>query len=165
MTVARLPTPAAAPSMVSRSSVADRYLLVLCLVLLGYAVDGRGFAYLFAGEAVLVAGIALLAMTRGWTAVFEIPQILLLIPFWAWGLLRTIPYLHHYRVDAVRDAMLYGYSAFALFVAALIVADPARLVRLLRQYRTFTRLFLVLIPIVAVIYRFMWYALPRWPWT
>src|SRR6185437_16434587 len=107
MTVARLPTPAAAPSMVSRSSVADRYLLVLCLILLGYAVDGRGFAYLFLGEMALAAGIVLVVAQRGWTTVFKVPQILLLLPFWAWGMMRTIPFYHDYHIDAVRDAMLW----------------------------------------------------------
>ena len=164
MTTAVL-SPRLAPTTERRSSAPDRYLLLLCLILLGYAVDGRGFAYLFVGEAALIGGIALLSVMRGWYEVFHIPQVLLLLPFWAWGLVRTVPYLREYRIDAVRDAMLWGYSIFALITAALILAEPERLAVLLRRYRQFARVFLVAIPIVALVYRVAWYSLPRWPWA
>ena len=165
MTSATPTTTSLAGRPLARASAADRYLLLLCFVLLGYAVDGRGFAYLFLGELALLAGIAVLASSRGWGAIFEIPQILLLLPFWAWGLLRTAPFLAEHRIDAVRDAMLWGYSGFAFIVAAIIVADPSRLAALLRHYRRFAHVFLVLIPLVAIAYRFAWAALPRWPWA
>jgi hypothetical protein len=164
MTSVPVTTPLVHPSA-ARRSAPDLYLLAVCLILLGYAIDGRGFAYLFFGEMALAAGMVLLIGMRGWGAVFQIPQILLLLPFWAWGIMRTAPFLHEYRVDAVRDAMLWGYSAFAFIIAALIVAEPARLVTLLRRYRTFARWFLIAIPIVAMCYRFFWFALPRWPWA
>jgi hypothetical protein len=170
VTTARLTTrllgnePAGQPA-VSRSNFADRYLLVVCLALLGYAVAGRGFAYLFVGEIALVFGMLVLVSTPGWSRVFHVPQLLLLLPFWAWGMARTIPYLRIYRFDAVRDAMLWGYSGFAMIVAGLILADPRRLMTLLRRYRTFAYLFLALIPLVMVIFRGARQALPVWPWS
>lgn len=164
MTIATTLSRQLAPSE-ARSSAADRYFLLLCLVLLGYAVDGRGFAYLFLGEALLLAGIILISVLRGWGGVFEVPSILLLLPFWAWGAARTVPFLAEYRVDAVRDAMLWGYGAFALIVAALIVAEPRQIVMLLRRYHQFVRIFLIAIPIVALAYRVFWYSIPRWPWA
>lgn len=149
----------------SRSSAADRYLLLLCLILLGYAVDGRGFAYLFLGEMALLAGLVLVVCSGGWGAVWEMPAMLALIPLWVWGAARTVPFLRVYRVDAIRDAMLWGYSGFALIVAALIVSNPRRLITLLERYRKFARIFLIAIPIVALVYRGMWASLPRWPWA
>lgn len=163
MTTALLP--ASLDRAAPRSLAGDRYLLALCLILLGYAVDGRGFAYLFLGEVALAAGLILIACSRGWGAVWEIPQILLLIPLCVWGAARTVPYLNSDRVDAVRDAMLWGYSGFALIVAALIVSDPTRLLTLLERYKRFTRIFLIAIPIVGLVYRGLWYSLPRWPWA
>lgn len=153
-------TPAAA-----RPTVADRYLLGLCLTLLGYALLGRGFAYLFIGELALVGGFLLMLCTPGWTRIFQVPQLLLLLPFWAWGLARTIPYLRVYHADAVRDAMLWGYSGFAAIVAALILSDPVRLLTLLRRYRTFAYVFVLLIPVVMAIFRGARQALPVWPWS
>lgn len=163
MTTASIPIPLERAE--PRSVAADRYLLALCLILLGYAVDGRGFAYLFLGEIALAAGLVLIACSRGWGSVWEMPQILLLIPLWVWGAARTVPYLGYYRVDAVRDAMLWGYSGFAVIVAALIVSEPARLLTLLDRYKRFARIFLIAIPIVALVYHGLWYSLPRWPWA
>ena len=142
---------------------ADKYLLALCLILLGYALDGRGFAYLFLGEVAMIVGVVIVVNCRGWTNVFHVPQLLLLLPFWAWGAARTIPYLKTYRIDAVRDAMLWGYSIFAFIVAGLIVAEPVRLINLLRRYGHFARLFLALIPIVVVGFRFGYDFIPHWP--
>jgi hypothetical protein len=145
--------------------VADKYLIGLCLILLGYAILGRGFAYLFIGEMALAAGFLVMICTPGWSRIFEVPQLLLLLPFWAWGLARTIPFLRIYKADAVRDAMLWGYSGFAVVVAALILSDPTRLVALLRRYRTFAYIFLASIPLVMALFRGARTMLPVWPWA
>jgi hypothetical protein len=149
----------------SRLSLTDKYLLWLCFILLGYALDGRGFAYFFMGEMALIIGALFLVNTRGWTGVFQSPQLLLLLPFWAWGAARTIPFLGTYRLDAVRDAMLWGYSGFAFIIAGLILAQPGRLIRLLQRYGRFAFIFLALIPLVALTYRSLGSAMPRWPFV
>jgi len=164
MTTAPLPRPMVLVEEESSWSLADKYLLWLSLILLGYAVDGRGFAYLFMGELALVAGVILVPNLPGWTKVFQSPQILLLIPFWLWGMARSVPYWSQYHFDVVRDAMLWGYSAFAFIVAAMLISDPSRLFRVLWYYQRFTRWFLMLIPMITLIYRAFWSALPRWPW-
>jgi hypothetical protein len=166
VTTARLTTRVVRPTpAVNPSSIADKYLLGLCLILLGYAIAGRGFAYLFVGELALGAGMLVMVCAPGWSRIFQVPQLLLLAPFWAWGLARTIPYIRIYRADAVRDAMLYGYSGFAVIVASLILSNPTRLVTLLRRYRTFAYLFLALIPIVMALFRGARQAIPAWPWA
>ena len=147
------------------ASLTDKYLLFVCLVLLGYALDGRGFAYFFLGELALVLGFVFLVNTRGWLSVFQSPQLLLLLPFCAWGAARTIPYLNTYRVDAVRDAMLWGYSGFAFIIAGLVLAQPARFMQLLRKYDKFAYVFLLIIPLVVAVYRIVGSGMPRWPFV
>src|SRR3954470_13868444 len=105
-----------------RRAAADRFLLALAVALLGYALAGRGFAYiglppLFIGEALLGAGVLVLLATRGITRMLEIPQTLVLLAWVAWCMLRTLPGVPQYGIDALRDAVVWGYAAFALIVA------------------------------------------------
>ncbi|HZK80585.1 MAG TPA: O-antigen ligase family protein [Humisphaera sp.] len=151
-----------------RGRLGDRFLLCLGLVLMGYAVDGRGFAYvgippLFVGEATMLAGIAILLCTRNWAKLWEMPQIIALSAFVALGIARTIPYVDSEGIDAIRDGAIYYYSAFAFVVAGLLIADPRRLATLIGYYRKFARAFLLLIPIIAIAYRFGHEAIPHWP--
>ena len=109
----------------------DRYLLCLALLLMGYALDGRGFAYigippLFIGEAMLLAGVVVLICTRGWAKLWETPQIIALSAFVLLGIARTIPYVDSCGIDALRDGAIYYYSAFAFITAGLLIADPQR---------------------------------------
>jgi hypothetical protein len=164
MTTVRLPRPLTRAAIKQQSTWADKYLFWLSLILLGYAVDGRGFAYLFMGELALLAGLALVPNLPGWTTVFQSPQIILLIPFWLWGAARSLPYWSDYHFDVIRDAMLWGYSAFAFIIAALLISDPSRLFRVLWYYQKFTRYFLAAIPVITVVYRGLWSVIPRWPW-
>src|SRR5947209_3533032 len=78
-------------------SAGDRFLVFLALVLLGYALDGRGFANLgikplFIGEIALVAGLIVLACATRWAELWETPQALALGAFVALGIARTVPY-------------------------------------------------------------------------
>lgn len=164
-----LPPPLAGARGQTAARLADLYLRALGLALLGYALDGRGFAYLgipplFVGEATLLAGLAVLLAQSRWKSLWERPQIIALLAFVAMGICRTVPYLDEYGVDAIRDAAFYYYSAFAIIVAGLLISGPHRLLLLLGEYGKFTRVFLVGIPLVAAAYRFGHEALPRWPW-
>lgn len=149
--------------------IGDRYLMCLGLTLLGYALDGRGFAYvgippLFIGEAMMLAGFGVLLATRGWAKLWEQPQIIALIGFVLLGIARTLPYVERMGLDAIRDAAFYYYTSFAFIVAGLLIAEPARLATLIRYYGRFFRIFLPGILAIAVIYRFGHDSLPRWPW-
>jgi len=80
--------------------MADRFLLLLGIVLLGYAVDGRGFAYLgvpplYIGEITLLAGLVALACTRNWERVLDLPQVLLLLAMMALGRVKSIEQLRY----------------------------------------------------------------------
>ncbi|MFA9478265.1 O-antigen ligase family protein [Phycisphaerales bacterium AB-hyl4] len=157
-------------SMLRSHRLADRYLMLLALVLLGYALFGRGFAYvglppLFLGELVLALGFGLLLCHREVWVVLRQPAILAVIAFVVWGMMCTLPYLGQYGIDALRDAVLWGYALYALVVATLLIADPARLAWLMFMYRRFIVLLLVLAPIVWLVHSRYQAVLPTWPWA
>ena len=71
------------------------------------------------------------ALHAGWAKLWETPQILALCALSCAWIVRTIPYVERYGIDAIRDAAIYYYSAFAFIVAGLLIADPRRLATLL----------------------------------
>jgi hypothetical protein len=157
----------AAPTSVRRSA-ADRYWVFLGIVLLGYALFGRGFAYIgvapaYIGEIALVIGLVVLLRSHGWVRILTRPQIIALYPLVVWGFFRTTPHLGDYKMDAVRDAVIWGYSAFAFICGGLIVAEPKRIPMLLRWFGRYSMIFLLGIPLVFIAYRGAREMLPRWP--
>jgi O-antigen ligase len=108
-------------------------LIALPMVLAGYALFDEPFANLhvpgtpvYLGEVVLALGAALavLATLQFRLALrHSLPMGLLLI-FVAWGLVRTVPFVPAYGVNAVRDASLYYYALAAVLVAALVRGSP-----------------------------------------
>lgn len=124
------PAAMAAPAVVLAALVArwcpaqveGLFLRLLVSVLIGYALLGRTFAGigvppLYVGELALAAGV-LAAFGNGWhPRLTRSPSIYLLIAFMAWGAARTIPFVGVYGLNALRDAVLWGYGVFALLVA------------------------------------------------
>lgn len=139
--------------------IGDRWMLLLALCLFGYALAGKGFAYvgvapLFIGEIVLAAGFFAFIITTGWLRVMRMPPSLAALPLIILGFARLLSCLPEYGLEAARDAVVWGYAAFALIVASLIAARPERLKTLIERYRTFTKLFLILVPLAFLLYRF-----------
>jgi len=120
----------------------DRVLLCLCVLLFGYAIFGKGFAYvgvppLFISEIVLLLGLAALMLSGCWLATLMTVPSLAIVLLIGWVLLRTLPYVGLYRVDALRDSVLAIYGLFAFIVASLLLQKPQRLGRLLQHYSRF----------------------------
>src|SRR5919199_378672 len=166
--------PASFPYDVSvpvRRSRGDRFLALYGGVLLGYALLDKGFAYLgvsplYVGELTLALGIGVVSLSRSAGRLFRLPLTWLLLGFMAWGAARTVPYLGEYGVTALRDATLWGYAAFALVVAGLLLAKPGRLRRLVEyRYPRFVSIFLLLMPALWLVARLWGDVLPRWPGT
>jgi hypothetical protein len=139
-----------------RPALADKYLTALAFVLLGYAIGGRGFAYLgyqpiYIGEIMLMSGIAVLLMTGGWEKILNTTQALMVFPLVFWCALQTFPYLKIYHMDALRDAVLWGYGAFAFIAGGLVLAKPERLARVIKLYRRFALIFLIVMPLIMVV--------------
>lgn len=131
-----------AQPVASKSPHVERYLNWLFVVLVGYVVMGRGFAYigvapLYIGEVTALLGVVTVAVAGAFTNVARLPAFPFIVGLWVWGALCTFPYLPEYRVDSLRDAVLWGYSVYAVIVGALLLQEPLQLRRLLLLYRRF----------------------------
>lgn len=152
-----------------RRRLTNGYLGWLCFVLLGYALLGKGFAYLgarplYVGEVSLIFGLgALLATARSVAYVTRRPVVWLLAITSLWGAVRTVPYLSTFGVSALRDAVIWGYGIFAVIIAALLVEKPTRLKLLIRRYNRFILLFVGLIWLLYVITKAASGLLPQLP--
>ena len=133
------------------------FVRVLAILLCGYLFLGRGFAYLgshpvFIGEVALC--IAVVCILRpGLKFVSHLPLALPLALFVSWGAICTLPHVASYGVLALRDAVVWAYSAFAVAVA--IVLGP----RFLRHgplalYSRVLPLFLLWVPVALLLVRF-----------
>lgn len=132
----------AAVKPVERTTLGDIYMRALALGLLGYAVLGKGFAYvgvppLFVGEALFAFGLIALLSTRCLLAIFTSAPNLLLAITSCWVLARTAPFIGTYGVDALRDSVVIIYGAFAMVVCGLIIEQPRRLNDIFRFYSRF----------------------------
>src|SRR5437868_6464546 len=90
------PTSPAAPAT---KAAAEPFLLLLCLILLGNAVDGKGFAFLFLGELAIPLGIIVLLR----------PQI----PNWPWAAVPVI-------VEKEGDVQVHLAGVLAFWVAGFV---------------------------------------------
>jgi hypothetical protein len=113
---------------------------------------GRGFAHIgvppvYVGEVVLVIGLVStgLVLWRTWPPQRPSTVVGLLVAFMVLGALRTIPYLGQYGLDALRDAVLWGYGAFALML--YVVLDRDVIQRAMRTYGWIVPIFAIWLPI------------------
>lgn len=145
------------------------FLTVLAVCLFGYTFLGKGFAYLgvaplFVGEFVLLLGILAAAFGGGVRPALRSPIVWLLLAYAAWGAIQTVPYLGTYKFDALRDAIIWGYGAFALLVSAFLLrlgatfAVPAAYGRWFWWFGFWSA-------IAGVIYRIAEPSIPRVPGT
>jgi hypothetical protein len=151
-------------------SANDKYFALIALALAGYALFGRGFAYvgvrpLYVGEIVLFLGIGAALRTRCLLAPLATVPSLFLIIAMTWVVFRTLPYIGTYGFDALRDSVIVMYGIFAFAVAALLIEDPRRINQALTLYDKFASLFVILVPFAFFFSRFMWDYLPRLPGT
>jgi hypothetical protein len=148
----------------------DLFLIGVTVVLLGYAIGGRGFAYiglppLFIGEVVLLLGLAATFCCRHWKRLLGDARLWPMLIFCGWGILRTVPFLSSYQFDAVRDAVIWIYAAYAFAIVAVLTEVPTRFTGFVLKYRSFFRWFLLCLPVVFCIYRLLGAARPEWPWV
>jgi hypothetical protein len=112
------------------------FWLYLIFLLLGYLLLGKGFAYVGAAPIyVAEIGLALAAMSvlvllamgrmRTWDRLLR-PEVVFLLIFMAWQALCTVPFLGVHGVSAVRDAALWGYALFAIFILLLVPRESVK---------------------------------------
>lgn len=154
----------------ARRGPADRWLVGLSVLLFGYAVFGRSFAYLgvppiFIGEVMLAGGLALLLLVRRPVTLIAAPPMAAAAALLAWVALRTVPYLSGYGLDAPRDAMVAGYALYAAVVAALVLQRPERLPELLVRYRVLVLVLCGGAWLLYLIVRSFQESVPTLPWA
>jgi hypothetical protein len=144
------------------------YLSILGLTLIGYAFLGKGFAYfgkppVFVGEFVLSLGcIAFVLRPNAKILRSPITWLLLLLMFI--GSLGTIFHIGDYGIDALRDAVLWGYGLFALLTASFLLRLN-KIWEVVFAYQKFIPWLLFWIPIGMVFYHLAIDIIPRWPAT
>ena len=144
------------------------FVTAVCVLLAGYAVMGRGFAYLgvkplYVGEVVLMLGLCTVApRMRVWN-VLGSPLAACVWLFVGWGLCRSVPYLSDHGVYVLRDSVVWGYAIFALLIGGTLMAWPSFLTLLLRNYLKFAGAFPLLMVVLWPAQRALWSSLPRWP--
>ncbi len=144
-----------------------KWLDALCVLLLGYALFGKGFAYLgvsplFVGEIVLLSGIYVF-LRSGWEYVIICPVVWPLLALATWGTLTTIPHVSTYGLDSIRDAMIWGYAVFAFLIMGVLLSEPTRLRLLIDRYSNFVMIFVLAIPCTYVVSQLE--LVPNWPWA
>jgi len=122
-------------------NLSDVYLALLSGVLLGYALLGKGFAYLgfpplFVGEIAFLSGIFIFIRSGCLVATLTTLPSLLLAVTMTWVLIRTLPYVSTYGFDALRDSVIIVYGGFAFIVIALLLEDSKRIETVVRYYGT-----------------------------
>jgi O-Antigen ligase len=132
-------------------SAGDRYLTLLTIVLLGYALMGKGFAYiglppLYVGEITFLIGIAVFLRSGVLVASIATLPAVVLVATMMWVLVRTVPFLNVYGFDALRDSVIILYGGFAFVVIGLLLEDGRRIDTVIRYYRTA----LVVFPAISV---------------
>lgn len=144
-----------------------RWLDAFCLLLLGYALFGKGFAYLgaaplFVGELALLSGVYVF-LRWGWKYVIICPAVWPILALAAWGTWTTIPHVSTYGIDSIRDAMIWGYAAFVFLVMGVVLSEPARLQLLIERYSNFAKIFVLAVPFTYVVSQLD--VVPNWPWA
>jgi hypothetical protein len=152
------------------TSLGDRYLVLLGGVLAGYALMGKGFAYLgfppiYIGELALLAGMVVFVRTGCLIAALTTLPSLLLAAMMTWAALRTLPYVNEYGIDALRDSVIILYGGFAFVVVALLLEDSRRVNAIVRYYRAFVGIFVPAIPFLFAFSQYAKDAIPNVPGT
>lgn len=135
----------------------------LLVLLFGYAFASRGFASIgfypfYIGEIVLSLGL-LTVMVAPFTDRIRLVNpnrfiswpMLMLALFILFQVFQTIPYIGTYQFTTLRDAMVYGYAAFAILVMMLI--SSRRIEQFTVIYGRFIPLLLVWFPVLFFISR------------
>jgi hypothetical protein len=140
------------------------FLVSLGCLLIGYMMQGRGFAYVglppfYIGEITLVVGLAAIVVGKVRWRVSGL-QILLVF-YMALGASRTIPFIRSEGILAIRDAVLWYYAVFALIVSLILTRD--RLTAAVRAYAVLLPFLLVWFVAMSTVFRFFVDDLPRFP--
>lgn len=146
----------------------DKYLRLLCLCLAGYALLGKGFAYvgyppLLIGEITMILGLAVLLRSGCWIATLATVPSLVLVALISWVGLLTVAGFREYGLDSVRDGVVVLYGLFSFVVIALLLEDPRRLSWIVDAYGRFAWYYGLLGAGMVYVTSVFAHAMPIWP--
>jgi len=150
--------------LIGQRQLQGLWLKALIFALFGYATFGKGFAYLFFGEMILVMGFVMFLQHQRIMLIFSDSVLLLWAIFAFWGFCRTVPFLEKYGIDALRDAVLWGYGIVALLIVAF-VNNSNQISRALTTYRKFLHWYLPIVPGFLLATVMFSEHLPALPWA
>jgi O-antigen ligase len=136
------------------------YGWLIAALLGGYLLFDKAFAYLrlpgtplYVSEMVLGVGAlgAILATRYLRVPIRDEPILALLVAFAIWGLIRALPGVAPYGIDALRDSALWYYCLFAFFICAALAKSPQLLERLMAQLTRLTPWLLLWLPLGVVL--------------
>lgn len=143
--------------------IESRWLQAFLFVLFGYAVFDKGFAYLFLGEVLLCIGVLIFLRSARFSLLFSDPVVFLWLLFAGWGIARTVPFVGQYRIQALRDAVLWGYGFLVVGLAAFL--NHAQLSRAATSYKKFLTWFLPVYPVLLLLSEAYRDLQPTIPWS
>jgi len=152
----------------SRRDPHDAYAYLLCIVLAGYALMGKGFAHigyppLLIGEVTMVLGLVVIYRSRcGFAVLATLPSVLLLALL-SLVIAKVAMAIGPYGVDAIRDGVVVIYGLYAFAVIALLLEKPERLEWILQRYSGFALVYGFLGAIVFYVTSLGQGVLPVWP--
>jgi hypothetical protein len=136
-----LQQPASNPPLAVQQGVDlhQAYIRLLFCTLAGYALLGKGFAYLgiaplFIGEIALGLGLCAVLRSGCRLAMLATVPSFLLATLFTLVMTEAVASVPTYGVDAIRDSVILLYSLFAFIVIALILEKPGRLCWALGAY-------------------------------
>jgi hypothetical protein len=140
------------------------FLIVLGALLAGYAFLGKGLAHvglppLYVGELLLPLAVVAIAASARRIRVGLVEGLIL--GFIALGIVRMLPGLQRYGIDALRDSVVWGYAVYALAVAWVVRAVDFAVIT--RWYARLIPVFLAWIPVAAVLWYRFGNSLPHGP--
>ncbi|HSJ71242.1 MAG TPA: O-antigen ligase family protein, partial [Acidimicrobiia bacterium] len=133
---------------------------VFLLVLLGYAVGDRGFAWfhvpgtpLFVGELTLALGVfAMLSSRVPVFSAFRVSPAFRILTFWmSWGLVFLVLQVPTYGFDAIRDSAIWYYGSVTILTVFLMMSDPSRFGKWSRLYLKAIPFLLLWFPVAMVL--------------
>lgn len=124
----------------------DAYFTLLLFSLAGYALLGKGFAYvgvppLLIGELLLCLGVVVILRSGCALPMLASMPSVLLATLLTLVLYRCLAAVGAYGLDAVRDGVIIIYGVFAFAVIALILEKPERIPQALNLYGRFAVLY------------------------
>jgi hypothetical protein len=165
--------PIAAPRAVPGSGTRrvdwhDAYFKLLLFSLAGYALMGKGFAYvgyppLLIGELAMVLGLIVIYRSGCALATLTTLPSILLATMLALVAYRSITAVGVYGLDAVRDGVIIIYGIYAFAVIALVLEKPERISLTLSAYSRFAWLFGIIGGSLTYITTMLADYLPAWP--